>query len=339
MIQLRFLGSTIQPMTNSAWLARTEEQAIESDLIICDPHHHLWQFPTNTYLVKELLADFEGGHRIEKTVYVECQQKYHSQGPQALRPVGETEFVEQITPNHQQPAIAAGIVGFADFTLGSEVQAVIESHLNASKRLRGFRYCSAWHESDKINNSHSNPSKDLLQDSQFRAGLKCLQNFNLPFDSWLYFEQIPQLTALAQALPKLHIVLDHIGGPIGIGPYANKRKEVFTVWQQNIIALASCPNVCVKLSGLTMTMAGFAWHKREVPPASTELAAAMAPYYQHCIEHFGAERCMFASNFAVDRASCSYTVLWNAFKLLSQDYSSSERAALFHDTASRVYKI
>jgi L-fuconolactonase len=331
-------------MTETSWLDRTVEQAIEPELIICDPHHHLWEFPTSIYLVDDLLAEFEGGHQVVKTVFVECQQHYRQQGPEEFYPVGETEFVEKITKGHNTkgqsgPAIAAGIVGFADLTLGEPVAAVLEAHVGASTRFRGIRHASAWHESDKVRNGHTNPTKELLQDASFRAGLGQVEKMNLSFDAWLYFDQIPQLTELARAHPDLPIVLNHIGGVVGIGPYAGKREEVFDHWVKNISELATCPNVVVKLGGLTMTMCGFGWHKQESPPGSEQLAEAMAPYYQTCIERFGPERCMFESNFPVDQASASYTVLWNAFKRLSQGYSTSEREALFHDTASRIYRI
>ena len=322
----------------SSWLSRTIEEAIEPDLLICDPHHHLWEYPDSRYLVDEFLTDINGGHHVAKTVFVECLQKYRSDGPQELRAVGETEFVERIT-NESDGRVAAGIVGFADLTLGSAVQAVIEAHMQASERFRGIRYASAWDASDKIRNAHTKPSKDLLQSGQFREGFGCMNKLGLSFDAWLYHTQIPDLTDLARAFPDATIILDHVGGPLGIGPYAGKRGEVFGIWRKNIVELADCENVLVKLGGLTMTMSGFGWHKRDAPPGSIELAEAMGPYYQACIDSFGVERCMFESNFPVDRASCSYTILWNAFKRLTQDYSQAERAALFHDTAARVYRL
>ena len=198
---------------------------------------------------------------------------------------------------------------------------------------------TAWDSSDLIRNAHTNPGEGLLNEKQFREGLSCVNNKGLSFDAWVYFHQIPELTALAQAFPDLCIILNHIGGPLGIGPYADKRQEVFELWRTNIIELSKCENVILKLGGLTLTMMGFAWHKMEEPPGSTELATAMAPYYHTCIENFGAERCMFESNFPVDKASCSYHILWNAFKRLTHNYSESERAVLFHDTATRVYKL
>ena len=324
----------------AAWLALTVEEALEPDLAVCDPHHHVWEYPGSRYLLEELLSDLGGGHNIVSTVFVECLQKYRSDGPESLRAVGETEFVDKLAgENVSQVQIAKAIVAFADLMLGDEVIPVIEAHLEASNRVRGFRYSSAWDVSDKIHNAHTKPSQGLLYDRQFRKGLHCLARLDLTFDAWVYFHQISELVDLAKAFPDLRIILNHIGGPLGIGPYAGKREEVFNTWRANIEQLAKCENVSVKLGGLTLTMMGFGWHKKNAPPGSFELAEAMSPYYHSCIEYFGADRCMFESNFPVDKASCSYTVLWNAFKRLSKDYSETERAALFHDTATRFYKL
>ena len=325
------------------WLERTVEAALEPELEICDPHHHLWDYPDSRYLVDEFLADTGGGHHVTRTVFVECLNAYRTDGPEELRPVGETDYVEQLAAisdaTGNATRVAAGIVGFADLSLGAAVQPVLEAHLKASKRFRGIRHVSAWDASDQIRNAHTNPPEKLLDDSKFREGFACLHDLGLSFDAWLYHQQLPELTELARAFPDTTIVLDHIGGPIGIGPYAGKREEIFDAWRQDIAALAQCDNVTVKLGGLTMSSAGFRWHKREAPPGSEELADVMAPYYRHCIEQFGADRCMFESNFPVDRLSCSYAVLWTAFKRLSQAYSETERTALFHDTATRVYRL
>ena len=325
------------------WLERRSEEAIEPDLLICDPHHHLWDLPESRYLVDELLKEVGGGHRVTKTVFVECLQMYHKDGPQELRPVGETEFVQRIAAASDSRAgdirVAAGIVGFADLTLGSAVQPVIEAHMQESYRFRGLRYVTAWDASEQIRNAHTKPTRELLQNPAFRAGISCLSKLSLSFDAWVYHPQIPDLADLARAFPEVTIVLDHIGGPLGIGPYAGKREEVFALWRKNISELAKCANVVVKLGGLTMTASGFGWHKRDAPPGSVELAQAMGPYYRSCIDSFGVERCMFESNFPVDRASCSYTIQWNAFKRLTEGYSQTERSALFHDTAARVYKL
>jgi predicted TIM-barrel fold metal-dependent hydrolase len=327
----------------TAWLARTVEEAIEPDLPICDAHHHIWDYPGSRYLVDELVGDISGGHRVDKTVFVECLQFYRPDGPVEMRPVGETGFVDRVAGSFQTGAgrteVAAGIVGFADLALGAAVQPVLEAHLNASERFRGIRHATAWHESDRIHNAHTKPPQGLMGSREFRAGITCLGKLGLSFDAWLYHPQLTELMDLARALPDLTIVLDHMAGPLGIGPYAARRQEVFATWRTDLARLAQCPNVAVKLGGLTMTMSGFGWHKREAPPGSTELAEAMKPYFESCIEYFGPERCMFESNFPVDRVSCSYTVLWNAFKRLSQGYSETERSAMFHDTANRIYRL
>lgn len=325
------------------WLMRTIEEAIEPDLPICDPHHHLWDYPTSRYLLNEFLQDLDGGHRVTSTVFVECRQQYRSNGETALRPVGEIEFVERIATEYAAHAgstrIAAGIVGFADLTLGAAVEPVLEAHLQASNRLRGIRYASAWDSSAQINNAHTNPPEGLLSNRAFRAGFACLVKLGLSFDAWLFHPQLRELAELAKAFPATSIVLDHMAGPLGIGPYAGRRDEVFASWRSNMAELAQCKNVAVKLGGRTMTMSGFRWHKRDTPAGSVELAEAMGPYYHACIELFGTQRCMFESNFPIDQASCSYTVLWNAFKRLTRAYTDRERSDLFHDTAVRVYRL
>jgi L-fuconolactonase len=327
----------------SSWLSCTVEEAIEPDIEICDSHHHLWDYPGNRYLVEELLTDIAGGHRIKSTVFVECRQRYRTAGPIELQPVGETEFVHQITATHQgggaTTRIAAGIIGFADLTLGASVRQVLEAHLRASDRFRGVRHASAWSECGQIRNAHTDPPRGLLSNRHFRLGFAQLQKLGLSFDAWLYHTQISDLVDLAQAFPDVAIVIDHAGGPLGIGRYAGRRREVFSAWRQDMIELAACHNVVVKLGGLTMTMSGFGWHRRATPPGSAELAQAMKPYYETCIEHFGADRCMFESNFPVDQASCSYVVLWNAFKRIAGNFSFHERSALFNRTAKRIYRL
>jgi predicted TIM-barrel fold metal-dependent hydrolase len=292
--------------------------------------------------VDEFLQDIGGGHRVVSTVFVECLQFYRTEGAEELRPVGETEFVDGVAGVYRTPhglsQVAAGIVGFADLTLGAGVQPVLEAHLAASDRFRGVRYASAWDASDRVHNAHTHPPPHLLANPKFRHGLACLERMGLSFDAWLYHPQLAELVDLARAFPGLTIVLDHMAGPLGIGPYAG-RQAVFEAWRSGLAQLAQCDNVFVKLGGRTLSSAGFGWHRREKPPGSAELAETIRPYFRACIELFGPERCMFESNFPVDRASCSYTVLWNAFKRLACAYSPPERAALLHDTAARVYRL
>jgi len=270
---------------------------------------------------------------------------YRKHAATGMAPVGETEFVQAIATHsasaqNGSTVVAAGIIGFADLLLGSEVETVLDAHLAASpNRFRGIRHACSWDASEEVRNSHTNPPQHLYLNETFRQGFGCLQKHKLVFDAWLYHTQHQELVSLARTFPDQTIILDHIGGPLGIGPYKGRRQEVFEIWKNGIVELASCPNIVVKLGGVAMAINGFAWHKRELPPASTELAEATAPYILFCIEKFGVARCMFESNFPVDKVSCSYTVLWNSFKRIVRDFSAAEKARLFHDTAVEVYSL
>ncbi len=326
-----------------AWLALTIEDPIEPELPICDPHHHLWDRPNNRFLLEELLQSIAGGHNIVATVFVQCGSMYRKDGPLEMQPVGEIEFVQGIAAQsasgqYGTTRVAAGIVGFANLTLGAAVAPVLEAHIAASRnRFRGIRHISAWEASADIVSHADNP--ELLSDPKFREGLACLQDYGLSFDACVYHPQLMELVDMARAFPDLPIIVNHVGDPLGVGPYAGKRAEVFQEWKPGIAALATCPNVVMKLGALGMPNRGFGWYQQTKPPGSAELVEAMAPYYLWCIEQFGANRCMFESNFPVDKVSYSYTVLWNAFKLISKDFSAADRAALLHDTAVRAYRL
>ena len=327
---------------NPAWLDRLQEDIIEPDVPIVDPHHHLWD-RSGGYLLDELLADTGSGHNIVSTVYVQCGYAYRQDGPEAFRPVGETEFVvsvaEEAIRRGAKTRVCAGIVGFADLTLGDELDAVLQAHVDAGRgRFRSVRHIVARHPSF-LASLLTPPSLHLLNDAEFRRGASRLPAFGLAFDAWLYHTQIEELTALARAVPELPIVMNHLGGPLGVGPYQGKRDEVFKEWVAAITELARCPNVHVKLGGLAMAIAGFEFHREQLPPSSGELASAWRPYMEACIERFGAERCMFETNAPVDKGMCSYPVLWNAFKRIASGASDSEKAALFHDTATRAYRL
>jgi len=329
---------------NQTWLDQWQEPILDPDLEICDPHHHLWDHQNHRYLLDEFKADLDSGHRIASTVFVECASMYNRVASEAMAPVGETEFVNGVAAmsasgHYGAVRIAAGIVGFADLSLGSRVGDVLDAHIHASGRFRGIRHALGWHPSDAIRNSHSNPSEQLMASSEFRQGFGMLAPRGLSFDAWLYHPQITALADLADAFPDTQIILDHFGGPLGIGPYAGRAREVFEHWQKSISALALRPNVAVKLGGLVMPVNGFQLHKRRKPPNSDELKALTGDYYRFAIEMFGVDRCMFESNFPVDRQSCSYQVLWNTFKKLVIDASPAEKKALFHDTAARIYRL
>ena len=322
----------------------TTEAPIDPDLPICDAHHHLWVH-RGKYLLDELLRDTGSGHNIVSTVFVECDVMYRKDGPPELQPLGETEFVESIALQSAggqsgPTAVAAGIVGSADLSLGSAVAPVLEAHMAASpSRFRGVRDRVTWDPSPEITNSAPHPKPGRMLDAAFHAGFACLQKYGLSFDAWLFHPQLVELASLARAFPDVSIILNHIGAPLGIGPYAGKRDEVLESWRRGIAEVATCPNVFVKLGGLGMPRCGFAWHARAAPPDSVQLAEVTAPYYRFCIEQFGPDRCMFESNFPADKVSYSYCVLWNSFKRMTRDFSETERQALFHDTATRVYRL
>ena len=331
-------------MDREDWLAQVREEVIDADLPICDPHHHLWDHPSNRYLLDELLADIGSGHNVVSTVFMECASMYRADGEEMLRPVGETEFVNGVAAmsasgGYGDARACAAIVGYADLNLGAAAGEVLDAHAAASPRFRGIRHASGWDASDDVRNSHTDPKQGMLASAAFREGLKEVGKRGMTFDAWLYHPQIPELTALAQAFPDQPFIFDHFGGPLGIGPYVGKRAEIFAYWRDAVADLARCENVVAKLGGLVMAINGFGFHKNERPATSAELVAATRDYYLHMIDCFGVDRCMFESNFPVDKVSCSYRVLWNSFKRLTEGFSASEKAALFHDTAVRVYRV
>ena len=315
---------------------------MEPHLPICDAHHHLWDGPGDRgqYLVGDFLRD-AAGMGITKTVFVECGTKYRKGGPKAMEPVGETEFVRAITADcagHEHGAVnvAAGIAGFVDLTLGGDAAHPMEAHIASGMgRFRSVRQSCTWDPDQSIVSLAKRSG--MMGGAKFREGFACLERYGLAFDAWQYYTQLLELADLARAFPRVTIVVNHTGGPLGIGLHARKGQEMFEEWKQGVGELATCANVAMKLGGLGMPRCGFGWHERREPPGSTELAEAMAPYLRFCISEFGAERCMFESNFPVDRVSYPYGVLWNAFKIVCGDYSEEERSALLYGTAARVY--
>jgi L-fuconolactonase len=323
------------------WLNLVREDVIAPDLPICDPHHHLWYQPENSYTIEDFLQDISGGHRIVQTVFVESRMMLRNEGPEEMRPVGETEYVQGLVSHWPvgKTDIAAGIVGFADLTLGSAVALVLEAHITAGKgRFRGIRFTTARDPRNEVKTRFQVPSS-LMEDSKFREGFACLPKYGLSFDAWLFHPQIMELVSLARAFPDTTIILDHAGGPLGIASYASRREEIFHDWKTGVDALSKCPNVNMKLGGLGMEISGFNWYDLPAPPGSAELAEAYAPYFHHCIERFGTGRCMFESNFPVDKRSYPYDIIWNAFKRLTKSFSYSERRSLFYDTAVKIYRL
>ena len=327
------------------WLARRQEPILEPDLPIVDPHHHLWDRPGWRYLLDDLLADTNSGHNIAATVFVQCRAMYRADGPVEMRPVGETEFVNGVAAmstsgGYGKTKVCAGIVGHADLGLGSRVEPVLTALVRAGgDRFRGIRHITAWDEDPSVGNPAYTPPRGQLGDTTFREGFAVLDRLGLTFDAWLYHPQIDELASLARAFPGVRIVLDHVGGPLAIGPYTGQRDDIFPGWTRSIKALAACPNAFVKLGGLGMRTCGYDFHEHSDPPSSRTLADTWRPYVETCIEAFGPQRCMFESNFPVDKGSYSYPVFWNACKLLAKGASPSEKADLFTGAAARFYRL
>jgi len=345
----------------------TTETILEPDLPIIDPHHHLWDRPTEIlknlppsdhgfmdiirdiprYLLDELLADLKSGHKVIGTVYMECGAMYRADGPEPQRCVGETEFVNGIAAMtasglYGDVRACAGIVGHTDFRQDPDVvEDVLRSHIAAAHgRFRGIRQSSSWDaDPNVLGPLHGRVPEGLYRDSKFRDGFEALHRLGLSFDAWLLEPQLPDLIDLARLFPDTTIVLDHVGTPLGIAAYEGKRDERFGLWRDSIRQLATCANVNVKLGGLPMPFAG--WRKRmaEPLPTSEALAAQWKPYIETCIEAFGPTRCMFESNFPVDRFGADYVALWNAFKRIATNYSAAEKTTLFSGTAKRVYRL
>jgi predicted TIM-barrel fold metal-dependent hydrolase len=330
-----------------AWLAKRTETALEPDLPIVDPHHHFWDTPQRgRYFLPELLDDIGGGHNIVSTVFLECGSMYRKSGRPEMAPVGEVEFVNGIAAmsasgTYGPCRVAEGIVGFADLTIGARVREVLEAQMTAGGgRFRGIRHGVSWDGSEAIAKHVSRfvpPHRAL--DPKFREGLAQLAGLGLSFESWQYHPQLPDAIDLARAFPDTTIILNHVGGVLGVGPYAGRRREILASWRRDIAELAKCPNVNVKLGGMGMTSFGFDFPERDVPPSSEELAAAWRQYIEPCIETFGVDRCMFESNFPPDKQSCGYTELWNAFKRVTAGASAAEKTALYSGTAARVYRL
>ncbi len=340
-------GGNSVPFGNNDWLALTQEPALEPELPLCDPHHHFWDrrsisIPYQRYLLHELMADLDSGHNVRSTVFLEARSMYRASGPEELKPVGEVEFVQGLAAAsasgvYGETRAAAAIMGAADLKLGDGVARVLEALQAASpNRFRGIRHNVTWSPDPTIDDRET---PGVMANESFRTGARVLARMGLSLDVMLSFPQLNELADFARAVPEVPIILNHLGGVSRTNIYAGKDDELVPAWREGIAAVAQNPNVTCKLGGMGMPRWGFDWPYRTIPIGSEELAEAMAPWMNYAIEQFGPDRCMFESNFPPDKVSFSYNVMYNAFKRLSQGYSASERADMFHDTAVRVYRI
>jgi predicted TIM-barrel fold metal-dependent hydrolase len=332
------------PQDLNAWHAKLREEVIDPDREIVDPHHHLWPERLGShYELDDLWADTESGHRVTQTVFIECGVGYDRDNAAPFDPVNETRYVAGLAAKAaEQPEKAqiAAIVANADLRLEQEtLNAVLDAHLEASPLFRGIRHAGAYDpEREKImfkGGTHPN----LYGEADFRRGVDLLGARGLTYDTWHFHPQNGAFLDMARACPDTTLILDHFGTPMGTVRFTGKREDRFSEWQDEMAAIAECPNVIAKLGGLAMPVNGFGWDGRDMPPSSDELVETQGHYYRHMIAVFGPDRCMFESNFPVDKISVSYVTFWNAMKKIAADYDAAAQDAMFAGTARRVYGI
>lgn len=327
------------PRPRSDWLALRREAPIDPTQRIIDAHHHLWARPGEQYGIAELTADTRDGHDLRGSVFIQCGWSYRPDGPPELRPVGETEAVVAAAAAHPEAKLCQAIVGYADLRLGDAVETVLAAHVAAGAgRFRGIRQSTA-SDPAVLSTMSATPPAGLMADAAFRRGFARLGAMGLSYDAFLYHPQLPELVGLVRACPGTPVILDHLGSPLLVGPYRDRVGEELARWRIELRRLAELPEVVLKIGGLARTVLGFDFHERDAPPDSATLAASWRPFVEPAIEIFGARRCMFESNFPVDKGMCGYRVMWNAFQRLTEGASAEERDALFFGTAARVYRI
>ena len=321
------------------WFSQVNEDTIDPSRRIVDPHHHLWPVGgALPYGLNELLDDANSGHLIEKTIFIECGSSYDMSEPEHRASLGETRFVAAESARDPRHLIA-GIIAHIDLRR-DDVTELLDAHVAAGNGLvKGIRDALSRADHPEVLAIPGHAPKDLYADPHFRRGVTTLGERGLTYDSWHYHYQNTEFLALAQAVPGTTMILDHFGTPLGVGPYESQRDEIFEQWKKDIASIATCSNVVAKLGGLAMPDNGFGWHTAERPPTSDEFLVAQRKYFEHTIECFGPDRCMFESNFPIDKFSIGYNVLWNAFKKLTASFSEDEKDAMFRGTATRVYSL
>lgn len=334
-------------LPDEPWLARAlPEQALEPDLPIIDTHLHHWHREDHRYFVEQYAQDLAAsGHKVIATVAEDCGAMFRMDGPEHLRCIGETEFMVGMAAmaasgKYTACRVAAAIVAQVNLTLGERTREQLEAHEEASNgRLRGVRHTAKW-DADPVVRGKVGPGRaGLLLEPEFGKGLDVAASMGLAFDVSIYHAQLPDVIALARAHPNANIVVIHSASPVGYASYAGKEAEVHATWLKDMKQLASCPNVSIKMGGLLMNLANFDFTKAERPPTSSELVPLWQPYIEPCIELFGADRCMVAGNFPVDKAGLTYGSVWNMFKRITMGCSADEKRMIYSDTARRVYCI
>ncbi len=325
------------------WINSGQETPIDSTQRIIDPHHHLWERGGSRYRAEELSQDTARGHAVSDTVFVECLASYRKEEQEERRSIGETEFVveESVRSRELKGCDISGIIAFIDLSLGDKVNNLLDAHQEVSgKMLKGVRHATAWSNDPKIPVSHSKPREGLMAEKAFIDGVRYLGNRNLSFDAWMYFDQLHQLHNLAKEVPNTRIIINHLGAPLNLGRWQKKQAEMHSIWKSELRKLAKLENVYLKIGGIGMeNYFGTNWGSRPSPPSSDEVVTAWDERILWCIERFGTEKCMFESNYPVDRQTLPYSVIWNTFQKITQSFTVSEKDDLFWVTAQSVYGV
>lgn len=323
-----------------------DEPILEPELPIVDTHHHLFDRPALRYLFDDYLRDVRSGHRIVASIFVEAAAFRRPGGPEQLRPLGEIEFANGAAAMAESgiygdARICAAIVGYADLRVGAAIGEYLDMAAALSPtRLRGIRQITLDDPSEAAYKFISvRPPTGVLQHPEFRNGFRELQRRGLSFDAALFHHQLPELVSLAQAFPDTTIILNHAGHAMLLGLNVHEREAARQRWRENIRLAAQCPNIHCKIGGFGLPFWGFGFEERSESIGYLELSAAWQPYIEAVIDAFGVERCMMESDYPVDSRACGFVPLWNALKHVVRSTSSAEKAALFHRTATRVYRL
>ncbi|MWB79669.1 amidohydrolase family protein [Pseudooceanicola sp. 216_PA32_1] len=320
------------------WLALVREDVLAPGQPIFDCHHHLWDRPEGRYRAEELMADMGAGHDVRASLFVQCRTGYRTTGPEALRPVGEVETVLDWTRGRDR--FPAGLVAMADLQLGDRVRPVLDALTEAGQgQVKGIRNTTAWHADPAVRSNPTPPPQGLMRTDAFLDGARAVAAHGLTLDVWAYQTQLDEVRALAEAVPELAVIVDHCGGPLGVGPHDRFDPDNFRAWRESLAQVAALPNTRIKIGGFGLGVFGWRYADDALPPHSDTLANDWAPWVETCLDLFGPDRAMFESNFPVDKGQVSYRTLWNAFKRLAAPLSRDEQDALFWRSAARTYGI
>ena len=290
----------------------------------------------------DLLGDYLPPHyRADATSskvgrYVHIQAGWTDDKP--MDPVGETDWLSGLDDG------PAAIVAHADLSLGSDVGPVLAAHLAASERVRGIRHMLSWHQSPEVMNFTE--VEGLSRTPRFRAGYDQLAEHGLSFDAWGYSNQLVEIAELAAHNPEVPMVLCHAATPIGyfgpfggVGATTQERTEIAARWRDGISAVAAQAHTHCKLSGLLMPALGLGLESPTASISVQELAERLSPIVEHCVDAFGPQRCMVASNFPVDRVSASYADVTAAMVTITAGYGQEAQRMMFRDTAATFYRL